>query len=567
MQDLVAFTYVLVFGVVVDATHSQRYVFRNLDRRRLLGALTPTRILLLVAFLEVAIDRIAVKSVEGKHATLDYVGYFFLYFTGSLVTLLLLSRAVEAILDKRGKRDLIAQVVTIIATLCAASVMFFKPPDLVNVAVEFAFALAVIAQVVAGLGRTRDVGAQIGLAAVAVPLLVHTLNVVGARFLWPESGYEGIIPSIQRAGIMALCIAALVSPYLFAPRPFARAVTRPGPVVFAMVVAAFGAVSARLWYPQLATLANSAIGVTLEQDQADPRLAIYLLAFATLTWTLASCAFASSPARRQIGAGIALIVLGGYAFKWTHHYLLPLAGLALISDAARRVRDEELGDMPITADTPAISDAAWAPYVAMVKVGLAKAIGEFHTVTTRGEGGIATTMIVGEHEKLPVRIRIERIDGGVIALDVVVGREIDEVRGATLCLWAVATRGTGVNPSGPPAAPQFKSGDASFDDRFRARGSTLAFQKLFDPSSRDRAAATLDGWLAYWEKEGLRYRVYPGRGAPLDHPLPLSDLATGRPATADRLVAVIELLVEIAKRGVEPQAPSPSSLDDLPGDV
>ena len=72
-------------------------------------------------------------------------------------------------------------------------------------------------------------------------------------------------------------------------------------------------------------MATLAIGVSLDQDQADPRLAIYLLAFATLSWTLASCALASSPARRQIGAGIAMIVLGGYAFKWTHHYLLPLA--------------------------------------------------------------------------------------------------------------------------------------------------------------------------------------------------------------------------------------------------
>ena len=79
-----------------------------------------------------------------------------------------------------------------------------------------------------------------------------------------------------------------------------------------------------------------------------------------------------------------------------------------------------------------------------------------------------------------------------------------------------------------------------------------------------RAVATLDGWVAYWEREGLRYRVYPGRGAPLDHPLPLSDLATGRPTTADRFVAVIELLVEIGARGVEPQAAAPSSLDDLP---
>jgi hypothetical protein len=34
--------------------------------------------------------------------------------------------------------------------------------------------------------------------------------------------------------------------------------------------------------------------------------------------------------------------------------------------------------------------------------------------------------------------------------------------------------------------------------------------------------------------------------------MPLSDLALGRIPTAERLIAVIELLVELAARGVEP---------------
>ena len=62
--------------------------------------------------------------------------------------------------------------------------------------------------------------------------------------------------------------------------------------------------------------------------------------------------------------------------------------------------------------------------------------------------------------------------------------------------------------------------------------------------------------------EGLRYRIYPGRGAPLDHPLPLSDLALGRAPTAERLVAVVELLIELAGRVLEqqPRAPEPTEL-------
>jgi hypothetical protein len=98
----------------------------------------------------------------------------------------------------------------------------------------------------------------------------------------------------------------------------------------------------------------------------------------------------------------------------------------------------------------------------------------------------------------------------------------------------------------------FKTGDQAFDDRFKARGSRRAFDRLLDDGLRARAAATLDGWVAYWEPDALRYRVYPGRGAPLDHPMPLSDLALARGASADRLVAVVELLLEIGARGGKP---------------
>jgi hypothetical protein len=132
-----------------------------------------------------------------------------------------------------------------------------------------------------------------------------------------------------------------------------------------------------------------------------------------------------------------------------------------------------------------------------------------------------------------------------------------------LTAWAIPPRALGVNPSGPPAAPIFKTGDAQFDERFKTRGSAIAFHKLFDDGLRARAVATVDGWIAYWENESLRYRVYPGRGAPLDHPMPLSDLALGRAsATPDRLIAVIDLLIELARRGVVP-APATHTPDPV----
>jgi hypothetical protein len=142
----------------------------------------------------------------------------------------------------------------------------------------------------------------------------------------------------------------------------------------------------------------------------------------------------------------------------------------------------------------------------------------------------------------------------VLGLDVVFGRDFEEGRAATFTMWAIAPRALGVNPPGPPAAPIFKAGDPPFDERFRLRGSPAAFARVFDDGLRARAVATIDGWIAYWDDESVRYRVFPGRGAPLDHPMPLSDLALGRAATAERLVTVVELLVDLASRGVAPRS-------------
>jgi hypothetical protein len=395
---------------------------------------------------------------------------------------------------------------------------------------------------------------------------MHSADVIGARFVWPDNTFDGPGVVLAHTGVTALCLAALVSPYCFAPRPFARAVSRPGPVVVAVAVAGVGVLLARGWYRPLAKAAMLAIGIELRPGQPDPWLAMYLLAVATLAWTLASCAGAASQARRAVGNGLALVVLGGYAFKWPHQYLLPLLGLSLIADAVRGVRDDELAALPIASETPPIADVAWSSYVTQVTQGLRRVLANVHSLTTRGEGGLASSVIVGDAAGLTVRLRIERIEGSVLALDVVLGREIDELRGATLTAWAIPPRSLGVNPAGPPATPSFKTGDPQFDERFKTRGSEVAFHKLFDDGLRARTVATIDGWIAYWDNESVRYRVYPGRGAPLDHPMPLSDLALGRAsATAERLVAVIELLVELAARGVLPPpagdaAPQPAEL-------
>jgi hypothetical protein len=335
------------------------------------------------------------------------------------------------------------------------------------------------------------------------------------------------------------------------------------PVVVAMAIAASGAIFARFFYLKVAKAASLAISVEMSNTQADPRLALYLLAVATLAWTLASCAVSSSEARRRVGMGLAFLLLGGYGFRWSHHYLLPLLGIMLIVDASRRVREQELSALPLTSETPPILDTTWSTYMGAVAQGLRRSVENVHSLTTRGEGGLMTSLIVGDVGGLPVRMRIERIEGSVLALDVVVGREIDELRTATFTIWSVAPRALGANPPGPPAVPLFKTGDEPFDERFKSRGSVGAFRAMLDNELRLRAVTTLDGWLAYWTDEGLRYRVYPGRGAPIDHPMPLSDLSLGRSAMqVERLVMLVELLVDIGKRGIQPTvAAAPTELE------
>jgi len=535
-----------------------------------LRGVTAIHVLLLGAVLEVVINRCAVPMLRPMldepplwHMVLDYIGLFVMYFTGILAVIVLVARCIGAIDDRgRSLRDMFAHVMLGVAALVAAVPLLVTVPPWTSFLLEIMFALAVLATVASVFGRDRDLGIQIGLPLLALPVIFHTVMQIAAGLVWPDGAFDapgGPSTQFLKAAVMMLSIAALATPYCFAPRPFARAVARPIPIVIAMAVAATGAVIARIYYVTLATATHFAIGIQMSTD-ADRKLALYLLAIATLAWTVSACATAGSAARRLVGLGIAFLVLGGYEFHWPHHYLLPLLGLALIAEAARDVREQELAAMPFLAEAPPIHDTGWSGFVGVIAQGLRRSLTEVHSLTTRAENGIMSSVVVGEANGLPVRTRIERYEGSVVAVDIVIGREIDELRGSTVTLCAVpqgeATflkRATAANPPGPPAAPLFKAGDAAFDAKFRSRGNVVMFSKLFDESIRNKAVTQLDGWLAYWDGEGLRYRIYPGRGAPLDHPLPLSDLALGRTPSAERLISVVELLLEIATRGLPPR--------------
>ena len=540
---------------------------------------------MIAAVVELVVRQGIAHLVQPTPDWLVYTSAFSLYFVGVLATLVIGARCIAGFTSGSLGDTIISGAIAITSLLVAVPLLVSV--DLV-VPTEIAFGVLVIALVASTFGRQRDLGAQVGIVLFAIPLLVHVAYALGNHLIWPDEvfagdrdmtmakrllGATGPEITLLQIGMVTVCVAALTSPYCFAPRPFAKAVTRPIPVVIAMATAAIGAIFARSWYPSVAELARGAMGIELDIVRPDRWLAIYLLAVATLVWTIISCVLAHSQARRTIGLGLGFVVLAGYSFQAPHHYLLPILGLALVSDATRRVRDEELAALPVVCETPPISDTTWATYVGAIVSGLRRSFTTVHSLTTRGDASLQSTIIIAEQAgddpndrgTLTARTRIERLDGCVLSFDVVVGRDIDELRGATLTLHAVPPPRTGSNPAAPSASPAFKSGDAPFDDHFRIRGNEAAFRALFDEPLRTRAVTSLDGWLAYWDGEGLRYRLYPGRGAPVDHPMPLSDLSLDRAMTnADRVVSVVELLVAVASRGVKLAPPDePMTLDPI----
>src|SRR5262249_13982077 len=115
-------------------------------------------------------------------------------------------------------------------------------------------------------------------------------------------------------------------------------------------------------------------------------------------------------------------------------------------------------------------------------------------------------------------------------------------------VWTLETRPERILRGTPHApftsAPTVRTGDAAFDLRFRLHDAGALSGRVLDDGLRARAAAILDGWVAIWDGGALRYQVVPGRGAPLDHPLPVTALRRGDATDPRRLAAVFELLAE-----------------------
>lgn len=543
-----------------------------MSQPRRFAGLSPVHLLVLVAVAELSITRLAVPTLRPPRdakviplwfEVLDNVGLFFLYFGTTLAIAILAMRAWELIRARTRPPvwkaiGRVALAVALIACAAIAGVMVGGlTATSVSMALHLACGLAIIGIVTAGWFRRDDIGISVGLQIVAIPLVLHFIAVLGGYlFLTEEELADGrLIESAKDRGLQALVLAALLSPYLFSPRPVFRALSKVAPLVVAMLLGGLGAVLVRREYKAAMDLASLGVGIDLSPGVPAGDMALYLLAIATLGWTLCACALAEAESRREVGMGLGLIVLGGYGFDWPFHFLLGVVGMVVILDAAPRLHDEE-APRSMKPRTPPIEDEAWQAWITQLIAGLRKDddAADIKAVTVRGDDGSATTVMVGERHGAPFKARFGRLGGALVSIDVVCGREISESQRATFTLHARADGIQEAHPAPPPAAPSVHIEDTGFSARFRVRGDVGVVEALLDAPIRARAAAMLDGWLAWWEPESLRFRVFPAIGAPLDHPVPISDLAMRGAGTVERMVGVIDILTTIAARGLRPAA-------------
>ena len=553
-----------------------------MGKRSQLTGLALSHLLLLVTTAELAFNRLATRELRpvGEeaapwwHLALDHLGLFLHYFASTLAFGLL----ARQLWRLRGDRQLyfgvarwgLAGVGTVLLALAALNTLS-SPSTWGSFFFELSFVAMVLMLVFAQLTRRGDVASKVGILIVAAPLTIPVLAPLSMRLFGDSDVMWGDMPErIRLFGQWTMVAAALLSPYCFAPRPFAAAAARLGPLVIAGFVGVVGVLILRQHYEIGMRLAHHGLGIDIGPGAPEQFLTMYLVALATITWTLSSCLSADAAGRRDIGVGLALIVLGGYGFAWPLQYLVSAVGLMTIGEAAARVRDEERERASETGfHAPPIAASVWAHYTRALADALRETAGqEVSVVTVRGqdiaaaaapadgqEPGSVTTHLHAQRRGVDVFVRIERYRGAIMVMDVVCGQKPVEGEAPQWTLYALPEKllGIGAHPE-PPAttAPVVHVDDPPFTQRFRIRDAGNFTERLLDNGLRARVTALIDGWLAFWDGRGLHYRVQPGQGAPLDHPIPITELAfrgIAASPTADRVVTLIDLLVDITRRG------------------
>lgn len=532
-------------------------------------------LLLLVAAAELAVNRLAVPTLQPRgqppmwHEVLSYAGLFLLYFASTLAVGNLAGHGWQLVTGDQRRRGPRA----IPSALLAASIIAFAalavtnlardPGEQMSFAFDTAFTLFLLLLLAHYLSEPGDLRVKAALVVLIAPLVIHYYAPFRLMFVDSPEARWGDLPLImQDRGKWATVAAAILSPYLLCPLPVTRNVVRPAPMAVAMFVAVVGAVILRQHYDVGRELAMKGMGIEIHAGEPVGYIALYVVALGSVTWTLVACVTATSAARRDIGLGLGLILVGGYGFDWPLQYLAGAVGLLTIGGAARTVASEERSVVPQPPRgprgfrPPPVSAEVWQRWTAALVEALRADDPDCRpsTVTVGGEGTVQTSHVVMTRGGVTVQLRIHRVNDGLVCLDVLCGRPPPAGVEPAWTLYARPERmlgGTAHEEPPETRAPVVRTGDAPFDNRFRVRDRVEHTAALLDEGLRARATAVLDGWMAYWPGHGLQYRVNPGRGAPLDNPIPVTHLSfRGHDELPgmERPIALIHLLAEIGAR-------------------
>jgi hypothetical protein len=521
-------------------------------------------VLLVVAGLELLLNRLAVPVLRppghdappGWHRELDRVGLYVFYLAS------LLAIGVGAVKTWELTRSrwlfpgfirlLIAATGTLFFALAAWGIFLPVTPGL-SFYLESIFTLFLLTLATSVAARPGDLRVKAGFVILTVPFLLHSYGTFALRLLMNGAMARGssLPDHIRDVGQWSVAIAAIGVAACFAPRPVWRTGLRPGPLIMAAFVGTIVAVIMVRHQDVGMEIASKGLGIEIVPGSPTPVVAAFVLAAAAVAWTLTATLTSAGPGRRLLGTGYGLVVVGGYAFAWPLQLLTVAAGALAIAEAAGRIPDdpreaEAGGDLPAT---PRIPDPTWQAYAEALRQALRAETLEIGNEVTRLSGK------VGE---LAFAVAVTRRPASVESVEITFLSDPPDEEPA----WVMVARAEGIpgalaHPPPPrTAAPAVRVGDEAFDQRFRVHDRSGGAQptltaRLLDEGLRARATAVIDGWVAVWPGRSLRYRVCPGRGAPLDHPVPITELAfrSGDASGAtDRLVRVFELLRELAVR-------------------
>jgi hypothetical protein len=500
-------------------------------------------VLLAVAAVELVLNRLAVPVlrppgvVQTWHRNLDSVGLF-VFHLATVLALVVGALETTDLFLRPGRfpaapRILVAIAATLFFGLAAWGV-FLPAPPILSFHLESCFTLLLLLLGMALAMRPGDPLVKLALVILTVPFLLHYYGTFALRMVVGDARGSALPDRMRDLGQWSVAAAGIGVALCLADRPLWRSLVRPGPVAIAGFVGTVLAVVMVRYQDVGLELASKGLGIELGPGPPAPMIAAFVLAAVAMTWAIVSALTAATPARRRLGLGMALVCIGGYAFAWPLTLLTVVAGALAIVGAGTEIGAEAAPAAP----PPVIAPAAWQAYVEAVAA-------ELGGTVTHAAGA---SLVRGQHGVVPYDLRLACSDHPILELT------FGAVPGGDPEL-TLASRPEGLRHgrgAAPPAtaAPVVRTGDHAFDLRFRVHAGGGLAARLIDEGLRARATAVLDGWVAIWPGAALRYHVEPGRGAPLDHPLPLSELRTGAPADTARLVSVFELCAELAGRAI-----------------